>query len=187
MSEERKYGGNRTGKTLETIKVLEAEVERLRMQLVACDVACLANTEKSREEQRIKPDNPYCSETYKMVCDAVDREIALRQENAAMKEELGDIMQTHREVMDERCPTDEQHCTCVPFLREEIAALVKALDEATTCTYCDGKGAYLIAEDVDSSYHTECENCGGSGRYYDNITPDSRALCKRVLDKKEGR
>lgn len=28
-----------------------------------------------------------------------------------------------RMVMDEKCPSDEHHCTCVPILREEVARL----------------------------------------------------------------
>lgn len=59
------------------IKELEAKLEILRMQLVACGVAALQNTEKSKVD-RITKDNPYYSASYKDVCDAVDREIDLR-------------------------------------------------------------------------------------------------------------
>ena len=35
--------------------------------------------------------------------------------------ELLDIKATHRRIIDEECSPDEKHCSCVPFLRAEIA------------------------------------------------------------------
>ena len=67
----------------------------------------------------------------------------------------------------------------------DLAALVTALDEATKCTYCDGRGAYQAAEDVDSSYFDECPNCRGKGRFYENITPASRAVAEKWVEKEE--
>lgn len=66
----------------------QAEIDRLRMQLVACGVAALSNTPESAKEQRdIHPD--YESGSWRDVCDAVDREMALRQKrdelNAAVQ------------------------------------------------------------------------------------------------------
>lgn len=54
------------------------QIETLRMQLAACDVAALQNTRESLET-RIPKDNPYYSAAYRSVCDAVDREIAHRE------------------------------------------------------------------------------------------------------------
>jgi len=37
--------------------------------------------------------------------------------------ELTEITERHVRVMEERCPTDERHCTCVPMLRGEVERL----------------------------------------------------------------
>ena len=59
---------------------LEAEVERLRMQLAACDVIARANTKDSaaRTREGIHPD--YMSPTLQSVMQTVDCEIDLRAE-----------------------------------------------------------------------------------------------------------
>ena len=51
-----------------------------------------------------------------------------RGELEALRAELADIKGYYERVMSEPCPTDEQHCTCVPALRAENAALAEALD-----------------------------------------------------------
>lgn len=38
----------------------------------------------------------------------------------ALRAELDDIKASHRAIMEEQCPTDERHCSCVPFLRREL-------------------------------------------------------------------
>lgn len=67
---------------------LKAENEKLRMQLVACGVAAMCNTEESAVKQRIEKDNHYWSASYGDVCDAVNREIKLRSRIAALREAL---------------------------------------------------------------------------------------------------
>lgn len=57
----------------------EAQLEWERVRLAACGVAALANTDKA-VQGRIGCDNPYWSASYGNVCDAVDREMALRAE-----------------------------------------------------------------------------------------------------------
>jgi len=64
-----------------------AELETERMRNVACGVAALGNTEKTRAE-RIRKDNPYYSASYADVCAAVDREMALRQERDRLAEQV---------------------------------------------------------------------------------------------------
>ena len=76
--------------TQEENEDLEAKLEISRMQLVACGVAALQNTEKSKVD-RITKDNPYYSASYKDVCDAVDREIDLRAKLEIAVEALEDI------------------------------------------------------------------------------------------------
>lgn len=63
----------------------EDETEKLRMQLAACGVAALSNTEQSALMNRLKKDSPYWTSSYQNVCDAVDREMALRKENENLK------------------------------------------------------------------------------------------------------
>lgn len=53
---------------------------------------------------------------------------ALRSELADLRQWKADVEAAHRQVMDERCPSDEQHCTCVPILRREIADLRESKD-----------------------------------------------------------
>ena len=48
---------------------------------------------------------------------------AMQAENERLKDELSAIAEVHKQVMEERCPSDEKHCTCVPVLRREIEQL----------------------------------------------------------------
>lgn len=75
---------------------LGPDIERLRMQLAACGVAAMCNTKESMGTQRIGKDNPYWCASYGDVCNAVDREIALREENAALREALEWIRGPHQ-------------------------------------------------------------------------------------------
>lgn len=63
---------------------LWTENEKLRMQLVACSTAALANTANAAQE-RIDNNSPYYSESYNDVCGAVDREMGFRAENERLK------------------------------------------------------------------------------------------------------
>lgn len=64
------------------------EVELLRMQLVACGVAAMSNTRSSMRMHRIPKGNPYWCVAYDDVCTAVEREIALREENEDLRRML---------------------------------------------------------------------------------------------------
>lgn len=61
------------------LQAAEGEIEKLRLQLAGCGVAAMCNTKESAEKQRIAKDNPYWSASYGDVCNAVDREIGLRE------------------------------------------------------------------------------------------------------------
>ena len=37
-----------------------------------------------------------------------------------LEDELSDIKESYKIVMDEKCADDEKHCTCVPILRDKI-------------------------------------------------------------------
>ena len=72
------------------IAQLEAEREKLHMQLAACGVVALANTPESAAQARqMHPD--YMSASCSDVADAVDREMTLRQQRDALAAELAAI------------------------------------------------------------------------------------------------
>jgi len=45
-----------------------------------------------------------------------------------LEAEIADHYQTFRRIMDEKCPADEVHCACVPYLRIEIKKLTAERD-----------------------------------------------------------
>lgn len=63
---------------IERAEAAETEVETVRMQLAACGVAAMSNTEDTIK-QRITKDNSYWSASYGDVCNSVDREIKWRK------------------------------------------------------------------------------------------------------------
>jgi len=66
-----------------------------------------------------------------------------RAEVAALKSKLEDIEDAHGVVMDERCGADEVHCTCVPALRYEVAAL-----KAKLAAVCEAGEAFISRVDI---------------------------------------
>ncbi len=42
-----------------------------------------------------------------------------------------EVSEVHEKIMDEKCASDEIHCTCVPVLREEIKRLRQTLIDST--------------------------------------------------------
>lgn len=69
-------------------EALEDEVETLRLKLAACGVAALCNTRESACKQKVSKDSPYYSASYEDICDAVNREMDLREENEKLKAKL---------------------------------------------------------------------------------------------------
>ncbi len=60
-------------------------------------------------------------ESFELVC-CKECMQKIKCERDKLKEQLQDIQDAHRTVMDEKClAPDEVHCTCVPFLRREIS------------------------------------------------------------------
>lgn len=47
---------------------------------------------------------------------------------AQLEAELADIKESHRIVMDEKCPSNGVHCTCVPILRAENKKIADAAE-----------------------------------------------------------
>lgn len=60
-----------------------SEAEALR--LAAISTASLCNTRESAKQMRIGRDHPYWTQAYEDVCEAVEREMALREELKAMQ------------------------------------------------------------------------------------------------------
>ena len=60
---------------------------------------------------------------YAMLADWYRRVTQLKSSLADAREEIEATQEAHRVVMAEKCAEDEVHCTCVPFLREEIKRL----------------------------------------------------------------
>lgn len=63
------------------------EIEKLRMQLVACSVASLQNTEEG-VKLRLNSTDPHWSVAYSDVCAAVDREMTRRSEVDQLRAKL---------------------------------------------------------------------------------------------------
>ena len=70
-----------------TAENAEYREEQLRMQLAACGVAAMQNTEDSKAE-RLEPYSCGWSTSYGDVCSAVDREIKLRNQVELLKQAL---------------------------------------------------------------------------------------------------
>ena len=66
------------------VRRLQDEIEQLRCQLAGCGVAALENTVSSRSRRAVRGDYGY-SASYEEVCNAVDREISLREENERLR------------------------------------------------------------------------------------------------------
>lgn len=62
-------------------------------------------------------------EARKMVNRAAAVGAKLDLELEELREWKADIEESWQRIMKEQCPSDERHCTCVPFLRMEIAKL----------------------------------------------------------------
>ena len=50
------------------------------------------------------------------------------EENARLKMIIDDYRSDIAKVLNDRCPTDEKHCGCVPILRGQINNYQKALE-----------------------------------------------------------
>jgi len=68
-----------------------------------------------------------CEETKALGTELYNRLEKREKELAELREWKADVEDSHKRVMSEQCPTDEQHCTCVPILRAELAEVKEAL------------------------------------------------------------
>ena len=56
----------------------------------------------------------------------------LTAENAELRDVIDDYRNDASRVLDEKCPSDERHCGCVPILRDQLNKYQKALILITT-------------------------------------------------------
>lgn len=78
---------------IDKLQAAENQLETERMRLAGCGVAALMNTPDSIKD-RIGRDSPYWSASYGDVCSMVDREIALREQNAQILAQLSRLQNT---------------------------------------------------------------------------------------------
>ena len=99
------------------VRRLQAEIEQMRCQLAGCGVAALENTVSSRSRRAVRGDYGH-SASYEDVCNAVDREISLREENERLRGWIrveGDRNDTcTRQILGEVC----HGCRCGKTLPE---------------------------------------------------------------------
>lgn len=68
--------------------------------------------------------------------DALDGQATMEEAYDRIKKleaALQDMIDLSTATMDEKCTLNEMHCTCVPFLKMEIARLNALLEEAARC------------------------------------------------------
>jgi chromosome segregation ATPase len=109
-----------------TITEAHAEIALLKGELKAVETkAGIENIiEQAKAQQRAECDAEIASLSNALHA-ANEDAVNAHNEAARLKDELQDIHAAHRQVVEDRCAPDEQHCTCVPSLREEIARLTR--------------------------------------------------------------
>jgi hypothetical protein len=90
------------------------------------------------------------SKDEKDVRDCLDDLIVIRQRIDELEGESHDMDLMFKRIMEEKCPTDEVHCTCVPLLRNRIlkdiernAELLAFVEKVSAVPLFDGQGVYV--------------------------------------------
>jgi len=100
----------------QTVLTLYTKLEEAEQKLEDANEGLLKCSDPSRSWQGIKV------------------ECKLWQNRAEKAEtELADIKDTYNKVINEKCPTDEVHCACVPFLKMELAEFKDKVDWYFEC------------------------------------------------------
>ena len=68
----------------------------------------------------------------------------LKERNKELQAEIDEGNESFKTIMEEKCPSDERHCTCVPFLRERITKLEGALKYYANIDNWDCNASYRI-------------------------------------------
>jgi hypothetical protein len=90
------------------------------------------------------------SKDEKDIRDCLDELIVIRQRIEELEGESHDMDLMFKRIMEEKCPTDEVHCTCVPLLRncilkdiERNAELLAFVEKVSAVPLFDGQGVYV--------------------------------------------
>lgn len=59
--------------------------------------------------------------------EAADKIVLLKRENERLQDIVDDYREWFAKVLDDKCPTDERHCGCVPILRKQLSNYQNAL------------------------------------------------------------
>lgn len=63
-----------------------------------------------------------------MLAEVEEKLTSVEEENARLKMIIDDYRSDTVRVLNDRCPTDEKHCGCVPILRGQINNYQKSLE-----------------------------------------------------------
>jgi len=66
----------------------------------------------------------------RLLGDSIKLIAQLRAENERLVDTLNEWGEAYKKIINDSGCSDEQHCSCVPVLRAELAAANKAVDEA---------------------------------------------------------
>jgi len=110
----------------------QKEIKQLRVQLAGCGVAAMQNTTKSIK-QRAKKGVYGWSASYQDVCDAIDREMKLRGENAGQQALIEQMVEACDEMRRHIDSTEDSHCMdyCYGLLEKALAAAKKGVENET--------------------------------------------------------
>ena len=109
------------------------EIEKLRMQLVACGVAAVCNTEQSQKEHGIGKDNPAWSDSYAQVVQIVNKEMEYRGKVERLKRQRDEAVSISSVVGNEK----DAYIRVIEDLRADLAALEAEVERMKKITSVD--------------------------------------------------
>lgn len=97
-------------------------------------------------------------------CDIKILNEVCREKDKKIKElefEVEDWRNSAKSVMSEDCPTDEKHCTCVPYLKKELSSLravIERKDEALKDIETHSRKPFLVEDNGNNWKWLHCLN-----------------------------
>ena len=179
------------------IAELEAESERLRLERLADDSGSYDSLipDKEFEELRARIAELEAERRWipvgERLPEAERKCKALESENAELRDVIGDYRNDVSRVLDEKCPSDERHCGCVPILREQLnkyqTALIlittmPELSQATTIAReaLQERGKYIWTEQSVGEYWvTKLDILQDK---FDSLEKDYASVCQKRLE-----
>lgn len=136
MSETNETQGAEGLTRIETVTVVPSDNPKRRILFESdtearwiydADEADAALAKQAEEIERLRKESAGWEASYRERCqvfsDLTREEVASEKRIQELESELQDWRDGHKRVMAEDCPADEQHCGCVPGLRERIGEL----------------------------------------------------------------